>query len=293
MRRRLLAKSGFTLVELLVVIVIIGILVSLLLPAVQSAREAARYSQCQNNLKQYGLALNSYHAAINSFPIGNVSGTYWTGQSMLLPYMEGESIYRLINYQYPGNCFQYGNSQAPAQDPGNHMLSVDCCPDDRLSGSIWSALSGSYAGNGYHGCTNYQGMMGTSPSANDGIMLSTLNGASSVTIAEITDGTSNTIIMGERGLANLPTGEPQPIYGWTYCGAGDLTGNGDNLNTAQYGLAPGKPDGNHNFHYWSYHPPGANFLMADGSVRMISYSINFTTYQALSTRRGGEILPPF
>ncbi len=283
MTRRLLIRSGFTLVELLVVITIIGILVALLLPAVQAAREAARRAQCQNNLKQYGLALQNYHAAIGAFPIGNVSGTYWTGQSMLLPYMEGGTIYALINYQYPGDCFQFGNAQTPAQDPGNYALSVDKCPVDPLAGQIWYTETGF----GHHGCTNYMGMMGTSPTANDGIMLSTLHGGSSITVGGITDGTSNTIIMGERGTPN------DLYWGWTYCGYGDSTGNGDNLNTTQNGLAPGLPDGNHNFHYWSYHPSGVNFLLADGSTRMISYEIDFATYQALSTRGGKELLGPF
>jgi len=288
----------------LVVIAIIGILIALLLPAVQAAREAARRTQCQNNLKQYGLALHSYHTLIKAFPIGNVSGvivnnvlvnmSWWSGQSMLLPYLEGGTIYQLINYQYPGNCFAYGNSQPAARDPGNFVLGVDMCPDDPLSGSIWFAATGQYAGAGHHGCTNYQGMMGTSPSANDGIMLSTLYGGSSIKISQITDGTSNTIIMGERGLSqNYPCPDAtQPCLGWTYCGYGDSTGNGDNLNTTQYGLTPGT-DPNRNFHYWSYHPSGVHFLMADGSTRMISYEIDLATYQALSTREGGELLGPF
>ena len=291
MSRRLLVKPGFTLVELLVVVSIIGILVALLLPAVQAAREAARQTQCQNNLKQYGLALQTYHAAAGSFPLGNVSGipagngfnTWWTAQSMLLPCLDGGTIYRLINYQYHGNCFQYGNSQPPTQDPGNYVLRVDVCPDDSNSGKIWFA----YSGFGYHGCTSYQGMMGTSDTANDGILFA---GGNSVSTAQILDGTSNTIIMGERGAPN------DLLYGWPYCGAGnppETLGWGDNLNTTQLGLAPGLPDGNHNLHFWSYHPPGVNFLMADGSTRLISYGINFATYQALSTRRGKEILGPF
>jgi len=156
---------------------------------------------------------------------------------------------------------------------------VDKCPDDPLAGKIWFAQPGF----GYHGCTNYLGMMGTSPTANDGILLF----GRSIAVGEIFDGTSNTIIMGERGTPS------DLYYGWTYCGYGDSTGNGDNLNTTQFGLAPGLPDGNHNFHYWSYHPSGVNFLMADGSVRLISYEIGFATYQALSTRAGKELLAPF
>ena len=111
---------GFTLIELLVVITIIGMLMSLLLPAVQSTRESARMLQCQNNLKQYGLALQNYHATHKAFPPGNVGDlnkflldTWWTAQSMLLPYMEGDNVYRLINYNYPDpwgppySCFDF------------------------------------------------------------------------------------------------------------------------------------------------------------------------------------------
>ena len=105
-----------------------------------------------------------------------------------------------------------------------------------------------------------------------------------VRLANVTDGSSNTLIMGERGISNF-------LYGWCYCGWGRLgTGEGDNLCSTQEGLSPGLPDGNHDFHFWSYHANGAGFALADGSVRFLSYSINFHTFQALSTRAGGEVI---
>ena len=93
--------------------------------------------------------------------------------------------------------------------------------------------------------------------------------------------------MGERGIGNALW------LGWTYCGMGeDFTGEGDNLLSTQLGLSPGLPDGNHDLHFWSYHPGGAGFLWADGSVRLLSYNINFASFQALSTCAGHEIIQP-
>jgi prepilin-type N-terminal cleavage/methylation domain-containing protein len=269
-------RCGFTLVELLVVITIIGILVALLLPAVQAAREAARQTQCQNNLKQYGLGLHNYHTVYGVFPLGNVPMRWWTAQSMLLPYMEGNAIYQWINYGFKDTCFSAVNSLPPDQDPGRYVLSFDICPDDANTSKIWHG----WTGVGWHGCTNYLGMMGTSPTAQDGILLYSWRG---IGLEDVRDGSSNTLIMGERGI-------PDDLYwGWCYCGFGDGTGNGDNLCSTKYGLAPGEPDSKHNLHYWSYHPNAVGFLWADGAVHTLSYDIDFATYQALSSRSGGEV----
>jgi prepilin-type N-terminal cleavage/methylation domain-containing protein len=293
-------EPGFTLVELLVVITIIGILIALLLPAVQAAREAARQAQCQNNLKQHGVALHTYHSVHGAFPPGHVgvfpipaySGTtppyvynkFWTAQSMILPYMEGDAIYQLIDYGR--ECFDAVKDldSTPGKDPGSYVLPVHKCPDDPVTNTIWYA----YPGVGRHGCTSYLGVMGTSPDPTehgakkknyDGILFHSLRG---VRLDDIADGSSQTVIMGERGISNY-------LYGWCYCGWGrEGTGEGDNLCSTQLGLSEGDPNGNHDFHFWSYHPRVTGFLMADGSAHFLFYDIAFTTFQALSTRAGNE-----
>jgi prepilin-type N-terminal cleavage/methylation domain-containing protein len=290
MSRRPFATSGFTLVELLVVIAIIGTLIAILLPSVQAARETARRTQCQNNLRQYGLALDLFHDARRMYPVGNVKEPaadlvpkHWGFQSHLLPYLEAKEIYEMCKPGYGSSldCFQYAESQGPARDPGNRVLNVDKCPDDPNGGKIWYA----FPGFGRHGCTNYLGVMGTSDFADDGVLLF----GPPVRKADIKDGTSKTIIMGERGT-------PDDIqWGWPYCGAGIVTahapfgnGNGDNLCSTQLGLTTGVPDGTHNLHFWSYHPNMAMFQFADCSGRPLSYDIDFQVFQALSTRAGGE-----
>jgi prepilin-type N-terminal cleavage/methylation domain-containing protein len=287
-------RAGFTLVELLVVIAIIAVLVALLLPAVQAARGSARLLQCQNNLKQYGLAFHHYHSVYGVFPPGNVGppgnngivdlfdsrNRWWGAQSMLLPYLEADAIYQMFNnYKYNGACWYAFNSVPPSRDPGNYVLPVDKCPDDPKAGIIWHA----YSGVGYHGCTAYLGMMGTNPRVQDGILFHSLRG---VGLKDVKDGSSNTLIMGERGISDY-------LYGWAYCGCGnytDYTGAGDNLLSAEQGMSPGLPDGNHDFHFWSYHGNGTNFLCADGSVHLLSYSIDFATFQAISSRARGEVI---
>ena len=286
MFRRLLYKSGFTLVELLVVIAIIGTLVGLMVPAVNGAREAGRRVQCLNNLKQFGLALNAFHTDFNTFPVGNsapanppysYSGGWWAFQARLMPYLDSKNIYNLCNFSYQGDCFDWIAIQPPGMNPCVMIPSTSKCSDDPLRDQVWiDPVFGSY------GCSNYLGVMGTSSTANDGILLYG-SPSNAISLSQITDGASHTLIMGERGISEL-------LYGWPYCGYGDSTGQGDNLMSTQLGLSQGYPDGNHDFHFWSYHPNLAQFIMADGSGQILTYDIDFSVFQALSTREGEEIV---
>jgi prepilin-type N-terminal cleavage/methylation domain-containing protein len=285
MCRRPSRKPGFTLVELLVVIAIIGTLIGLLLPAINSAREAGRRVLCQNNLKQYGLALHAFHAECNSFPVGNVdprdgvTGGWWGFQARLLPYLEAKHIYKLFNFSYKGTCFEFIASLPKQNNPAVMILPHDVCPDDPMKDRVYHGGS-----IGEYGCTNYLGVMGTSNTAGNGILL---HGGynKAISLTKVTDGASHTIIMGERGISD-------ERYGWPYCGAGDNlnTGEGDNLMSTRLGLSYGNADGTHDYHFWSYHPNAVQFLMADGSGRTFNYEIDFKIFQALSTRAGNEVV---
>jgi prepilin-type N-terminal cleavage/methylation domain-containing protein len=278
--RRPAAPRAFTLIELLVVIAIIAVLVALLLPAVQQAREAARRTQCRNNLKQYGLALHNYHDAHRLFPIGNVGNRFWTFQSMLLPFLDQTALYNRCNFNFPGTCFNSNVAAGPANTAPGISLPIYGCPSDPNTGKVYSDPFTGLIASG-----SYQGVMGTSSTNGTGLLYSN----SRTAFRDVTDGTTNTIAMGERGVPN------DLYWGFFICGFGNVNGvgDGDNLNTTKFGFAPGLPDGNHNLHFWSYHAGGGHFKMADGSVRFVGYSINFATLQALSTRRGGEIIGEF
>jgi len=297
-------KPGFTLVELLVVIAIIGSLVALMVPAVNGAREAGRRVRCLNNLRQFGLALNAFHNDFKTFPIGNFaangpygtpaptspwnySGGWWAFQARLLPYMESKDIYKLCNFTYQSHCFDWVAIQPAGMNPAVMIPGISKCVDDPSIDEIY--VDPMY---GRYGCSSYFGVMGTSSTASDGILL---HGGpnSEISLAQVTDGASNTLIMGERGVSIN-------FYGWPYCGAGQevqfpngapvQTGEGDNLLSTQLGMSQGYPDGNHDFHFWSYHPNLSQFIMADGSGHTLSYDIDLSVFQALSTREGGEVV---
>lgn len=186
-------RRGFTLVELLVVIAIIGILVALLLPAVQSAREAARRLQCINKLKQMSLAAHNYHSANNSFPPGRtLPNSSWSAHARLLPYLEQAAAYELVDF-----------GKAPTQKAKLLHFSAFRCPsdlEDRMNGSEPGHQQG-WGRVNYKGCAGSdtgQWFGGQNREQSDGIFQTNRY----ITIGDIKDGTSNTAIFAEAVLGD-------------------------------------------------------------------------------------------
>ena len=218
---------GFTLIELLVVIAVIGILVSLLLPAVQQARAAARRTQCKNNLKQIGLAFHNYHDVHNVLPMGSSSQPpldgAWGMMAHVLPYLELGNTYQLIDFENSGCCsaVKVLQNATPAQpDPSSTPINVFYCPDDvnanaqLLSGPTGPSPNSYDCGLLFPG--DYMGVSGTtegSPGCS-GIVSGkgTFYSMSTTRFRDFTDGMSQTMIIGERGI-------PSDLgWGWYLCG---------------------------------------------------------------------------
>ncbi len=276
-------SGGFTLIELLIVIAIIAILIALLVPAVQKVRAAACLAQCQNNLKQIGLALHNYHDHHRHFPTGlqtDIKQPYWflSWMSRILPFMEQDALGQTIDPEYARVMNPWGNYIWPdfgGQPPHIGLaveMSVYKCPFDERS-LVRTDLDFGQGNVGTVAFTSYLGISGTASTTDDGILYN----FSRVRLPDITDGSSSTLMVGERPpSADL-------IFGWWYAGAGyDSQGTGDVIlgaREADYALQFECPTENIGMrsgtvwdncdqtHFWSLHPYGANFLFADGSVR--------------------------
>ena len=190
-------RRGFTLIELLVVIAIIGVLIALLLPAVQAAREAARRSQCVNNLKQIGLGIHNYESAINGLPWGHgyLGWNDWAAAPLLLPYLEQSPVYNAINFANTGNAAAPGAAQNLTIQI--MTLNILLCPSD-TDRIIQSPK---------YGHSNYCGNAGNCPNcffavnelgASNGVFFSVANGSPTVAFRDITDGLSNTAFFSEK-----------------------------------------------------------------------------------------------
>jgi len=309
-------SHGFTLVELLVVITIIGILISLLLPAVQSAREAARRLQCQNNLKQISLAVLNYETTANTFPVGAYSCCWGTWQGTILPFLEQQNLATLYDnggkYDIPDESWRY--SEWRNRSVTTQRLAVYTCPADAQSQTTYSDITRhNYVCN--YGTTGFVvqdawttvGPVAVANGVKDlGAPFSMAGGRSLAAVAygssSIRDGMSNTLMYSEviRGNDNDLRG-----FSWWGFASGFMTylapnssqpdilqdrGNcvSDGVNPPCYG--PHSTTQPMMLGARSLHPGGVNASLCDGSVRFISDNIAINTWRSLSTTRGNEVV---
>lgn len=293
MQARFRVRSGFTLVELLVVITIIGVLVSLLMPAVQSAREAARTTQCLNNLKQMGIGLQNHITKTDGFfPTGSPDHRRHGLFTYLLPYLEQQNLYDELDL----NGSTFAESQRYTQ------IMMYSCPS--YGGEMVIAGNSAHFKNG--ALTNYQGVGGSIMTGNEQKISSghgdmPHNGifgwGKPRNVAAVRDGMSNTLCIGEfvqhdfRGGSFVP--EPGNIRPWILGGTDSGTKGSYAFKVIQYPLgakidrtADGIPF-NH-LPFGSHHMGGSNFLMADGSVHFLSNFMDFDVYRRLATCNGQE-----
>jgi len=287
--------AGFTIVELVTVLAIIGLLVGLLIPAVQMVRESARRTACLNNNRQIALGVLSYEAAHRKFPSG-ITGraspppVFQSWLQLILPYVEKQAVFDRAMEEYESN----------PHNPERHVfgmrtvISLYQCPSEPETGEVHLVKSYIAAS------TSYLGVNGTNWTLKDGVLFED----SAIRPADIADGLSNTLLAGERAQ------RADHYYGWWYTGAGQNGSGscGTNLGTrelrapVQRGFTNGLencPVGPWHFqasrpeepcsalHFWSHHPGGAVFAMCDGSVRFLAYSAD-DVLPKLGTRDGGE-----
>jgi prepilin-type N-terminal cleavage/methylation domain-containing protein len=283
-------RRGFTLIELLVVIAIIAILVALLLPAVQQARAAARRSQCRSNLKQVGIALHNYHETHTRLPplmvyhSSSCCSRWFSWMVMILPGMDQTPLYESFDLNL--NAFG-GNGPVVNRDYTATKIAAYKCPSDIHSDKVrqWN-FGGSIGVVGY-AHTAYLGCRGSDASLPGNGMFPDRN--RTVRFRDVTDGQSNTIQVGERTI------DVAGQYGWWAAGSGsDTHGLGDSVLHSGTGFYPGDPLGNADrFHWWSLHNNGAHFLMSDGAVKFMNYTMDHQVLLDLSTRKGQEVINGF
>lgn len=308
MKRSFSKRSrGFTLIELLVVIAIIAILIALLLPAVQQAREAARRTQCKNNMKQLGLALHNYHDVNLTFPPGWIAVDLTTGApaahdgttgvgwgSMILPYMDQAPLYNQFNANLaihdPANLMFIDNVLPTFQCPSDPKPDKWDIEEEGSPGTVLATLPtanyiGSFGTEELDGCENTPGtapVASTGQCRGDGLLYHN----SKVRIRDITDGTTNTFIVGER--------RTDVDLGWYSTWPG-MVAEGEEAFQRILGSADHVPNdpAAHLDDFSSRHEGGAQFLLGDGSVRFISENIDHGLYQSLATIQGGEVVGEF
>jgi prepilin-type N-terminal cleavage/methylation domain-containing protein len=291
-------QQGFTLVELLVVIAIIGVLVALLLPAVQAAREAARRSSCSNNLHQHGIALHNYHDIHLTYPMGwSNRGQGWT--ACILPFIEQAPLYDTLQWAEANN---WDTDNTPNERACGTLIKTYRCPSAAIPEHV------NNQGIPERVPATYRGVASSTADSDDPgtsvigrhLELSDLEGIffcdSRIGFKDILDGTSNTFMVGECYWDTFSQDGNQMDF-W-YIGSPQVDPWPNATEFSEFVGSTGVPYNARKIastsgyvkelSFASFHPGGAMFCLGDASVRFVSYTIDYPTYQALGSRNKGE-----
>ncbi len=302
--RKYSVRAGFSLIELLLVLAIMGILMGLFLGAIQKVRERVRQLSCQNNLKQLAMAAEGFHTQRGHYPAGcsvqtdNGSHPFQSWITTLLPWLEQDNLARQSVEAFAKDSFF---ATVPHDAVRSVVLPVLICPSNPaaetpLTQAEWS-VEGRKIGPSAFALTSYLGVGGKTYLTKDGILYLD----SQIRSGDIADGKSQTILIGERP----PGGKKH--WGWWYAGWGmsksgsgdfwlgteEIPYLGDTYETCAKVPQPFRPLWESNpcgvFQFWAKHPSGAYFAYSDGSVRMLHYGAE-KLLVALSTRAGSELV---
>lgn len=298
------SKTGFTLVELLVVIMIIGLLIALMLPAIQMARESARRTQCENNLKQIGVGVQNHHDAHKRFPMGRNKMDQWavSWSFYLLPYIEEGAVYAshdpTLRVDDPANAQAMRSPIEIYACPSRRKAAADRNFDNNdahpLPEAIGVATLSDYAANaglnymtGVVGSDESTGTFGEYDRAEAGPIFS----GSRVGARQVEDGLSNTIAIGERHIPPVPEGTAPEMEHYAVGDTAAIPGDTPHtlFRCTANGLANG-PDDPDRTKFGSAHSGIVQFVFLDGHVRGLRPDIAVSVLKALSTIGGGELV---
>jgi prepilin-type N-terminal cleavage/methylation domain-containing protein/prepilin-type processing-associated H-X9-DG protein len=300
------SRIAFTLIELLVVIAIIAVLIGLLLPAVQKVREAANRSQCNNNLKQMGVAIHNYHDVYNALPPSRIGPQHATWFVLILPFMEQNSLY--MAWSLPGSYYV----QKPAVQ--NAFVKQYVCPARRSTPmpstqfevssnsvpdpQLHPGTQGDYACNGGQfsspdvddpGCQGAMCLASYQVNNNQQVTSS----MSQTALKDITDGTSQTFLVGEKHSVQSYWGQSGPTWGEGAIWNGDFPRNFSRIaGQTKWNLGQGSTDNSGPFHckFGSWHPGVCQFLFSDGHVIALNNGTDMNTLQVLACRNDGMVV---